>query len=188
MQANHSPDGLEIAMSPTEGLTLEVRLPSGAVPDQVYAAVLDGAGSTLVAGSYATGEGGRVRLSSVPPGSWELLVGAVGSATSSFQVSAPGPSVALALEPASRLSISLPELVGTGAVAIVRVRDADGRPFRTIAWAGQTRSEWRVTGGRLELSSLPPSVWTVTATTPDGRSWQDQATTTAGAAVALVLE
>lgn len=183
-----SADGLQLTMDPTEGLTLEARLPSGALPDELTVAVLDPSGGTLLAGRYATGENGRVRLSSVPPGEWELVVAAAGSAASNLRAPAPGPSVAVPLQPACGLSIVVPELGGSTTVATVSILGADGRPYTSLGWSGQPRREWRMSGGRAELGTLPPGAWTVRVTAPDGRNWQAQAVTSPGATATVELD
>jgi hypothetical protein len=181
-------DDLQLTMDATEGLVLEARLPTGAIPAELVVAVLDPAGGALSSGNYATGESGRVRLSSVPQGSWELIVAAAGSATISLQAQAPGPPVPVALQPATGLRISVAELADPATIATVRLSGADGRPFRTLSWNAQPQSEWRMTGGQMELQSLPPGTWTVVVTGPDGRTWQGTSTTSAGTTSTLALE
>jgi hypothetical protein len=187
VQSGRTVDDLRVDLEPTEGVTLETRLPTGAIPAEVRVAVLDASGGTLVGGSYATGENGRVRLSSVPPGRWTAVVSAVGAATSSVVVQSPGPPVAVALEPATSLRVRVPELEGPG-IATVRLTDAAGRPHHDLTWTGRPRSEWRISGGTGLFESLPPGSWTVSVTAPDGSSWQGSQTTTPGAVAELVLE
>jgi len=181
-------DDLQLSMDATEGLTLEARLPSGASPSELTVAVLDPAGGALLGGHYATGENGRVRLSSVPPGRWQIVVAAAGSATTALEAQAPGPTVPVALQPACSLRLTVPELDDPTSVATVRITGSDGRPFTALSWSAQPRSEWRMTGGQMEFTSLPPGGWTVSVTSADGRSWQGAASTTPGAATALSLE
>jgi len=183
-----SVEDVRLALDATEGLLLEVRLPSGAVPGEVQVAVLDAAGSSLVSGHYATGEQGSVRLASVPPGEWALLVSAPGAATSSATVRAPGPKVQIALRPATALRVEIPPLAGSNTVATARLRDAAGIPFRTLGWSGSPREEWPVSGGRIEFGALPPDTWTVEIATADGRTWRGTATTTPAEQATLVLE
>jgi hypothetical protein len=175
-------------MEATEGLTLEARLHSGASPGELMVAVLDPAGGSLVSGHYTTGENGRVRLSSVPAGNWELVVSAAGAATVNLRAQAPGPVLPINLPQASGLRVEVPELSGGGAIATVNLRAADGSPFRTLNWTAQPRSEWRMTGGTIELGSLPPGSWTVTVAAADGRSWSGSAVTSAGTTASLLLE
>jgi protocatechuate 3,4-dioxygenase beta subunit len=188
VQFDKSVDDLEITMDATEGLTVEARLPNGTPPDELSVAVLDASGGALFGGSYTTGEGGRVRLSSVPPGGWELVVSAAGAATANLSAQAPGPPVAVQLQPATELRVDVPDLTGTGALATVRLRDSAGRPFRALGWTAQPRSQWRMEAGRIEFASLPPGSWTVTVETADGRSWSGTSVTTPGAAATLSLE
>jgi hypothetical protein len=188
VQHGKNVDDLQLAMDATEGLVLEARLPNGAVPDELGVAVLDPAGGALVAGHYATGENGRVRLSTVPPGQWEIVVSGGGSATSNLRAPAPGPAVSVALRPASGLRIRVPELDDPGSVATVRISGADGMPFRSLGWNAQPQSEWRMTGGSMEFRSLPAGSWNVSVTSPDGRSWQGSGVTSAGATADLSLE
>jgi len=180
--------GLNVALEPTEGLTIEARLASGAIPDELRIAVLDAAGQALTGGTYATGENGRVRLTSVPPGSWQLVLTGVGSAVTTLTAQAPGPPLSVALEPPCSLRIRVADLLDGATVAAVTVDGADGRPFRTLSWLGAVQSEWRMTGGQLELGSLPPGNWTVKVTGADGRSWQATATTSAAAPAELLIE
>ena len=187
VQRTRDLDGVKIMMDPTEGLTLEVKLPSGRAPDDVNLAVLDPAGGTLLSGRYSTGENGSVRLTSVPPGTWDVLASAGGSATSSFTATAPGSANRVDLPPATALDVVVPDLVGTGAVATVKLTGADGRPYRTVAWFGSTNSEWRMTDGRVEFRTLPPGSWTVQVSAADSR-WEGTATTSTGAPATLSLE
>jgi len=189
VQHERGDDDLELAMDPTEGMTLETRLPSGTTPDEIRIAVLDPSGATLVGGIYATGENGRVRLSTVPAGSWDVVVSAAGSATANFRADAPGSAVPVALEAATGLKVVVPELQGSELVATVSLQGDDGRIFRTLDWSGRPVSEFRMYGGLLEFSSLPPRNWSVTVAASDGRSWQGRSTTAAGGGTGeLVLE
>ncbi len=186
VQHGQDVDELRLNMEATEGLTLEARLPSGAIPDELMIAVLDPAGGALVNGHYATGENGRVRLTSVPAGSWELVVSAAGAATVNLRAQAPAAVTPVALQPASSLRISIPELAGS--VATVTLRSADGGLYRSLSWSAQPRSEWRMTGDSIELTSLPPGSWEVAVASADGRSWRGSAVTSAGAVAELFLE
>ncbi|MDX1388888.1 MAG: hypothetical protein R3344_06835, partial [Acidobacteriota bacterium] len=136
---------------------------------------------------YATGENGTVRLTSVPPGSWEVLAGSSGTATASFMATAPGAANRVSLPPATDLEVLVPELAGSGSIATVRVVGSDGRPFRSIAWWGSTASEWPMSDGRLEFRSLPPGSWIVRVTAPDGKSWEGTTSTMAGTPAQLTL-
>jgi hypothetical protein len=179
---------VELTMDATEGLTLEVRSPSGGIPNEVRVAVLDPSGAALVSGNYSTGENGRVRLSSVPPGGWKVVVSAAGSATTQLDARAPGASIPVVLQPACALVVSVSDLQSSNTVASVRLLDAQGNPFRSLDWEGRPRSEWQFSGGRIEFASLPPGDWNVHVSAADGRSWKDSAVTSVGARPELVLQ
>jgi uncharacterized GH25 family protein len=188
VQTQRATGELDLTMDPTEGLTLEARLPSGGVPSEVRVAVLDPAGGALLAGEYATGEHGSVRLSSVPPGTWSIVVSAGGSATTTVQAQAPGATITVPLPPATALRVSVPALGNTGGMATASVADSRGRPFHSLTWDGRPQREFRMAGGQLEFASLPPGSWRVTVAAPDGQTWTGTATTTPGTTTTLNLE
>jgi hypothetical protein len=95
--------------------------------------------------------------------------------------------VPVQLQPATTLRVEVPELQGSASLATVSLSGADGRPFRSLSWTTQPRSEWRMEGGRLEFASLPPGNWNVTVVAGDDRRWTGNATTTAGAPAVLKL-
>src|SRR6185295_4067333 len=105
-------DGVEIRLSPTQGITLQVSRTAGAPPAHVQVAVLDGARRSLVTGMYSTGENGRVRLSTVPPGTWEVLVRTDDSGTVRVIASSPGEPVPVVLAPQATLQVNVPALAG----------------------------------------------------------------------------
>ncbi len=179
---------LRLSMAATEGLTLLAQLPTGGAPSEIRVAVIDGSGTPVVSGNFATGENGRVRLSSVPPGSWELIVSAAGAATSSFRADAPGAGLPVPLQPATTLKVSVPELRNSNSVALISLTDSQNRPFRALSWSGRPRSEWRMTGGEIEFASLPPGSWQITVAAADGRTWQDGSVTVPGAVAEVTLE
>lgn len=168
---------LEIALKPTEGLTLQLLLPSGNPPDAVQIAVLDPAGRTIVSGNYTTAEQGRVRIPSVPPGTWEVLAATAGTATLSIRAAAPGVSPLATLPQPCVLNLSIHDLQsGTGDATLV-VTSSAGAPYRSLRWWGPI-TQRPVTGGMIRLDDLPPGSWVVTVTSGDGRSWRGVATTT----------
>jgi hypothetical protein len=184
----HDVENVGIALDATDGLSLEVRLPSGRPPDEAVVAVLDSGGRAVVSGSFATGENGRVRISTVPPGSWDLLVGASGSATASLRASAPGVPVPVALPPACTLDVRVPGLEASQAVATATIAGTDGRPYREVSWYDEPRSQWRLSAGRVRIDDLPPGAWTVSVSASDGRTWRGTAETTPAAPASLTLQ
>lgn len=188
VDSGHDVDDVRLALDATEGLTVEVHLASGRVPDTIDVAVLDGAGRTLTAGSYATGENGRVRLSSVPSGSWELLVSAGGSAVANLRARVPGDPVRVGLPPACGLKVTVPALAGEATAATATIVGADGKPFRELGWMSGAIGEWRLSRGRLEIDTLPPGSWTVQVAAADGRTWSGSSSTHPEATAEVTLQ
>ncbi len=180
-------EGLELALRATEGLTLDVLLPSGSPPGTVRAAVLDPGGRVIASGSYTPGQGGRMRITGVPPGAWDLLLDADGAALVSVPVTAPGHAGRVILPPPGGLSLRVPALADGQAGAKVRLSDSRDKPFRTL-WGGQAVAELDLTAGTLSLQRLPPGVWRVTVTAGDGRTWTRTAVIAPGSTAQLILK
>jgi protocatechuate 3,4-dioxygenase beta subunit len=179
---------MKFALTPTEGMTLDVRNAAGGFPDEVRVAVLDPAGRVLVSGSYPTLENGRVRISTVPPGSWTLLISAGSSATASLQVTTPGPAVGVTLSPGCALQVRIKALESTpGSTASIKLTSADGRTARTLRLFGSIQESWRAVSGRALIEGLPPGLWRVRAEASDGTGWQGEVTTSAGAPAEIQL-
>lgn len=211
--ADHAPGETEVAvedgvppadvvlrLQPAAGLVLRVAGAFGRPPDQVTVAALAPAAADsidLTAGSRGpqavyqqrvpVGEQGRVRLDSLPAGSWRLVVAAQGLGTVQVDAVSPGPERSLALPPAARLRVRVPDLADAGELGEVRVLSSDGHPFIDLDWTGAPRNAWPLGGGRTEVGGLPPGSWRLVASTPDGRSWTGSADTAAGATVDVEL-
>ncbi|ANM28429.1 hypothetical protein ABI59_00470 [Acidobacteria bacterium Mor1] len=188
VQSERDVENITISLNPTEGLTLEVRLPGGQTPDEVRLAILDGTGQSIMHGRYPTGEAGKVRLSTVPAGSWRLVASASGSAATNVSVTAPGAAVPVQLAQATSLRVRVPGLAEGGQLGTVTLTDASGNPFRTLGWLGEPRSRWNVTGGEAMIGELPAGSWTVTVEAGEGQRWQGNVTTAPGAPAELVLD
>ncbi|HEV8241639.1 MAG TPA: carboxypeptidase regulatory-like domain-containing protein [Thermoanaerobaculia bacterium] len=180
-------DDLEIRLSPTQGITLMVSRTAGAPPRNVQVAVLDGARRALVTGMYSTGENGRVRLSTVPPGTWEVLVRADDSGTVRTIASSPGEPVPVTLAPQATLQVNVRDLAGEATRAVVTLIGGDGQPFVFPGWAS-VEDDFPLAYGRATIPYLPAGTWTVRAKAPDGRTWSGTATTVAGAATTVDLD
>ncbi len=179
---------VEVALEPTAGLVLEVVRQTGGAPSDVVLAVVDGAGRTVASGWHETGAEGRVRLPTVPAGSFEVLVSAEGLAVGRAAAVVPGPPVRLALAPGAAVDLRVPALAGEPVMAEVTARGADGAPFRLPGWGGAVQSEWNMAAGRSRLDGLPAGAWTVEARAPDGRVWSGTVTLVPGQTAELVLE
>lgn len=189
VRAGDDLEDLEITLQPTAGLVLEVVRQAGGAPPAAFIAVLDGAGRTVASGTHQTGEGGRVRLTTVPDGSYEVLAAAPGLALGRRTAAVvPGPVVRLELEPASILELRVPALAAERVTARVTARRADGTPFYNLGWDGALNPETPMRGGQLRLDTLPPGIWEIEVRAADGRMWSASAVVQAGQTTELTLE
>jgi hypothetical protein len=180
-------EGVELRLQPTQGIALSVARTNGAPPEQVYVAVIDAAGRVMTGGAYPTTEGGAVRVSTAPAGSWDVLVRADGTATARVTALSPGPPVPVLLAPQAILEVLVPELDGDQGLATVTLRGGDGRPFLLFPWASEVRADLPMVRGRTLVRGLPAGAWTVEVTARDGRRWSAQTTTAAGAETRVEL-
>ncbi|MFL6293896.1 MAG: carboxypeptidase regulatory-like domain-containing protein [Thermoanaerobaculia bacterium] len=180
-------DGVELSLQATEGVVLEVLLPSGRPPDEVNTAVLDAAGRVVAAATYATGEDGRVRIASVAPGTWELLLDADGSAPIALQVTAPGNAGRVILPQPGGLNLKVAGLAEARVGAKVTLLDAAGKPFR-MPWGGAAMKDFDLYAGSRKFDRLPPGTWTVAVSATDGRTWTGSATVVPGGMAEVTLE
>jgi hypothetical protein len=188
LQIGSDRDDVRMDLDPTEGLSLEVRFPTGAIPDSVRAAVLDPAGRTVNSGGYATGENGSVRLSSVPRGSWDVVLYAPGAGVLSFRADAPGGPVPVILPRATVMTVRVPELAGSDSSATLTLTDSSGLPFRSLEWYGDPVAQWNLRDGAWSSAVLPPGTWNVTVRAADGRTWQGSGSTGDGGPAEVRLE
>ncbi len=177
---------VEIRLTPTEGVSFEVALESGATVPAVQVVILDPAGHRLAAGSHMVIEG-RVRVSTVPPGRWDLVIQGGDSAATRFAVTAPGDQGRLVLATGGRLNIRVPELESEMTMASVVLTGPDGRPFVSTMDFAFDPGEWMMSGGRSMVPGLTPGVWSFTVKHRDGRSWSGSATVMPGAATEVSL-
>jgi hypothetical protein len=178
---------VELSLSSTEGLTLEVALPSGQAPERIHAGVLDIAGNLVASGYYPVGENGRARLKNVPPGSWQLLVDSDSWAPVTLAASVPGPVLRVALPPAGRVRVKVPALARDGVIARVSLTGPGGAAYRTFDFSGRVTTEWNLNSGYAIFGRVPPGAWRVTARAVDGRTWTGTAAVVAGSEVEVTL-
>lgn len=186
VDASSPPEDLEIPLQATEGVTLEVLLTSGRSPDSVRTAVIDPSGRVVSNSTYPTGENGRLRVSSVAPGTWDLLLEADGAAPVVVPVTSPGNAGRVVLPLPGILDLKIPALAESRTGAKVRLTDANGKLYR-IAWQpGQTDHDLR-TGAR-KFERMAPGTWKVDVTADDGRTWTGTATVAAGDTAQVTLQ
>jgi hypothetical protein len=180
-------EGVELSLQATEGIVLEVLLPSGRPPDMVHTAVFDAAGQVVSRGSYPTGEDGRVRVASVAPGAWDLFLDADSSAAVVVPVTAPGNAGRVVLPQAGGLNLKVPGLSEARVGAKVRLTDAGGKLYR-VPWGGHVMKDFDLQGGRRRFEELPPGQWTLNVSATDGRTWTGTATVLPGGMAEVTLE
>ena len=178
---------IEVALEPSPGVELDVRLASGRTPALLHLRLLGPGGQVLLADSRPVGRDGRVRLATAPPGDWTLLAAAPAGALTAGRVVVPGKRQALTLPDAARLHVRVGALAASDALATLRLLAPDGRPFETLGLGGALHASWPMVGGSATVEGVPAGSWLVEVTAPDGQTWRAPVATDglADAAVAL---
>jgi len=166
-----------IPLSPTRGMEVAPSLASGRRPPQVTVALRDGSGRIVLFEVRAVDGAGVARFPTAPPGEWDLLVSAPGAALMETRVKVPGEAVPVVLPDAGRLTVRVPQLATSDAVALLTLVDSAGRPFRNLSPYGTVQSQWQVVGGKAVVEGVPAGAWTLKALAPDGRTWTGTAVT-----------
>lgn len=169
---------VEIRMWPTEGVTFDLVLESGAVVPAVQVVILAPPGRPLAGGSYPVAEG-KVRVPTVPPGRWDLVIQGGDSAVTRVTVDSPGDQGRVVLPTGGTLLIQVPDLAQEPMASVV-LEGPDGKPFISTAGLALGPGEWILSSGRTVVPALVPGVWSFTVKSRDGRSWSGSATVTAG--------
>jgi hypothetical protein len=162
---------LKLALTRTSGLQIQARLASGQVPPLLHVRALDGQGTPILTGSFLTKPSGSTELSSLPPGTWQLLVSAPGGAVTSATVTVPGEPVAMTLPSAGSLHVRIPELASENVLATLKLLRQDQQPFWTLGPGGSIEQTWTLEGGKTTVEGVPAGLWSVVVQATDGRSW-----------------
>ena len=186
VRASSASEELEIALQPTEGITLTVALASGRIPNYVRAAVIGPSGETVASATYPTGDEGRLRVGIVPPGSWELVLAADGGAPVTVPVTAPGNAGRVVLPQPGGLDLKVPALQGMRVGARLTLTDQNGKPFRTPY--GEALNRLDLDSGAIKLERLAPGTWTLAVAADDGRTWSGSAVVTPGGMTPVTLD
>ncbi len=169
--------GLELPLEPSPGAELVVRLASGRTPDLLHARVLSPEGLTVVSDTLPVAPDGRVRLTTVPPGSWTLLAATAGGALHQEPLVVPGPTLELTLPGAARVAVRVGELGSSDLMASLRLTAPEGTPLRILGLGGALETDWRMIAGHAVVDGVPAGTWIVQVTSSDGRSWAGTAAT-----------
>ncbi|MCG8461968.1 MAG: carboxypeptidase-like regulatory domain-containing protein [Holophagales bacterium] len=163
--------GLDLALPPTQGLDLDVRLASGGIPAVVHVQVISADGEVRVAESRSVDSSGRARLQTVPAGDWTVRVGAPSTAVTSVRVTSPGSPAPVVLQAAATLSVRVPELFTSGLHAELQVFGAAAQAFYGLDSAGRIRRLWPVVDGRVVVHGVPTGTWQLRVASKEGQVW-----------------
>lgn len=181
-------DDLELRLSPTQGVRLQVRLASGQVPEFVHVLVRDSSGATVLAESRRPDQEGMLELSTIPPGSWTLLAAADGGAMVTINLLVPSEPMAVTLPHAGRLLVRVSALATSELIGTLQIIGADGQSLRTLGFGGQLQQQWSLVGGKGIVDGVPAGAWTLQVETADGQRWQGAAVTSGTGEGAVAIE
>ncbi|MEE8526141.1 MAG: carboxypeptidase regulatory-like domain-containing protein, partial [Thermoanaerobaculia bacterium] len=179
---------VELTLSPTAGLDLVVHLASGARPPFAAVVVHGPSGQLLVSESSRVFDDGHARFSTVPPGTWEVLVTAPGGAVTRTLATVPGEPLQVVLPDAGRLRVRVPLLHETDRRAILTVSDQTGQAFLGLDDAGALRQQWDVINGLATVASIPAGVWRLQVVDASGQRWEGTALTSGAQEAEVRLE
>ncbi|MCI0612642.1 carboxypeptidase regulatory-like domain-containing protein [bacterium] len=190
IEENQEISGIELLLQPTAGVTLEIRNSFGVFMESITIAVLNPAGQILSVANYSSQGNGRFRISTIPSGTWELMLSDSNSAQTSVMVNVPQQEpVKINLQPAAKLRVRVPALSADQSIAKMTLTGSDGRPYRSLrSWTGSIFTEIDVYSGEAIMEMLPAGTWNISVIAPDGRRWQKAVTTSAGTITEAVLE
>lgn len=177
----------ELRLVPAPGLVLEVRTPRGGLPNgaSVAVAAVDDQGRVTFRGSGEADERGRVRLASLPLGSWTLWLSSHGYALTRLTVRHPGPAVPVVLAPGGELQIEVPALRATTESAQVTLVGADG-PLPTLHQGLELAYQRPLFLGQTSVGEIPPGRWTVQVVSATGGTWEKTVDVAAGVTRVIV--
>lgn len=178
---------LSLALAPAQGLVLRIRLADGRAPAVASVAMVGTAGSSLPT-LVPLAADGTAELASLPPGTWQLWLGAPGGVAGLFTATVPGEPLVAVLPQAARLRVTVASLMATNRAATVSLRGPDGRPFVGLGAAGEPASAWPLAGGSGVIEGIAAGTWQLTIEASDGQRWQGIVVAEAGAEVVAAFE
>jgi hypothetical protein len=178
--------GVDLRLQPAHGLQLEILRASGRAPALVHLQARGPQGEVVLAETHQPDAAGRMRLGTLPAGTWSLVISGAGGAAVTTTVTIPSEQpVAVTLPDAAPLRVRVPALVTSNLNASLVILGADQRPFWTLGPGGRPEQQWQLSGGTAVVDGVPAGAWTLQVKAPDGQSWVGQVTTS-GLAEALV--
>ena len=185
--AGDAASGVDVLLAATAGLSFEVVTAAGVPPSGVEVSLLDNSGRWVAGGRYTTLQGGRVEITTVPDGRWEMLVVAGGSAVADLWVTAPGDAGRIQLSPGGTVRVEVPDLADGSVAAGLVITGSDGRQHRGVTRGGGGVATYALRAGRVTIPNLTPGTWTFTVTA-GARSWSADVVVTPGEPVEVTLQ
>jgi hypothetical protein len=188
VQAGVPAESLTIELDPTLGLALTVRRAAGEPPVWATVVVLDEGGRPVHVEEPRLSDRGRGYLQQVPPGRWNLLVKAAGSAATLARATVPGRRLEVTLPSGAALTVRVPSLGESRVAAALTLAAADGVPYSGVNPGGAIQQAWPLAGGMVTVPDIPAGAWRLQVTAADGRVWSGSVSTTGEAATSAVIE
>ncbi len=169
-------DGVDLALSPSEGLVLRVSRNDGSDLRVVDIALFDQVGRRVLMTGQSIDADGRAHFVDVPIGAWQLWVRSMDTAWARLNVRIPSEEISVELAEGAMMIFRVPESVEDWQGFVVNLRDAQGqsppgtRGIETIL----------VLEGKGYVGNLWPGRWTLELSHPDGRIWRAAFTARAG--------
>lgn len=176
-----------LRLAAAAGLTLTVRAGSGPPPGFVTVSAFDASGRKVHTDTKTVTDNGFAYFQQLPPGRWNLLVDAQGTAAEWVSAEVPG-AAEVVLSPAALLSVRVPALMESGGAGTVTVVSASGESFFEVEPGGTLRDRWPLEDGLATVPDLPAGEWTVRVTSAAGEVWTAPAATDGVAPAQVSLE
>lgn len=176
-----------LRLAAAAGLTLTVRAGTGPPPGFVTVSAFDGSGRKIHTDTERVTDNGFAYFQQLPPGRWNLLVDAQGTAAEWVSAEVPG-AQEVVLSPAALLSVRVPALIESGGAGTVTVASASGEPFFEVEPGGTLRDRWPLEHGLATVPDLPAGEWTVRVTSAGGEAWTAPAATDGVTPAQVTLE
>lgn len=175
--AGTPPGAVSLRLTAADGLTLAVRLDSGAVPRFATVSAFDSSGRKVLTDTRVPTDSGFVHFEQFPAGTWNLLVSAPGAAPKRLTAEVPGVVPGVILSQAAPLTVRVPALREAGAAGSITLSLPGGDPFYQVEPGGDVRSRWTVSAGLVTLPDVPAGVWSVRVDGARGGTWLGTAVT-----------
>ncbi len=172
-------DDLELTMTPNEGITFQAFGADGRPLAQLRIAFYAASGAFVSSQSHRAVEAGRFRISTLPPGSFIMLLSDSNHAVLSTRANSPGDLGQLRLGLGGALSATVPELADGETPARLTMKNGNGI-FRLPTWGGSVASEWPLSAGHARVTHIPAGTWQVNVQANDGRTWSTTVQVIAG--------